>query len=409
MNRATYEILASPLHDPDDLTMLVQPVVAALNRLGVTRREPEPGTPHLVLVGTGGTETAILERLDDRDRADPGCPAVLVAHPKHNSLPAALEAVARLQQLGRRARIVFVDGPDDGGLDEAIDDLVAWHHLRGLRLGLVGPPSDWLVASTPSAATVARRWGPELVEVSIPSTVAAFHGVPVEIGRSVANRLGDLTATRLPAPDDVVRAARLDPALRQMIDGEQLDAITVRCFDFLGSIETSGCLALAQLNDDGIVAGCEGDVPAALAMLWSRLLLDQPGWIANPASIRSGANELVLAHCTIAPSLIGDMALSTHFESGIGVGIHGRLRDGPVTLIRIGGADLDRCWIAEGRVISSGAEPDLCRTQATIAVEGRPVQELLERPLGNHLVLVEGRHRARLERWWRWAIGRLDE
>ena len=229
-------------------------------------------------------------------------------------MPSALEALARLHQLGRRGSIVFVED-DVTPLANAISSLAAWHRLHDTRLGLVGTPSDWLLASTPPAEVVARRWGPELVYVSIPETVEAFHAVPVEIGRKVAATFGGVPSPQLPPPADVTEAARLDPALRQMIDGQQLDAITVRCFDFLSSIETSGCLALAQLNDDGIVAGCEGDVPAALALLWVRALLDQPGWIANPASVRPATNELILAHCTIAPSMTEGFELSTHFES----------------------------------------------------------------------------------------------
>jgi L-fucose isomerase-like protein len=407
MDRCTYDIVASPLHDLAELGTAVESLVATVEQLGGVRREPDPALPHLVLVASGGTETAILDRLDERERSCHRSPALLIAHPKHNSLPAALEALARLHQLGRRGRIVFADGSDDDGLREGIDDLTAWHRLHDTRLGLVGAPSDWLVASTPTAEIVRRRWGPELVDVSIPETIRAFAGVPVEVGRSVATRFGGTRAAGLPAPDDVVRAARLDPALREMIDRQRLDAITVRCFDFLGALDTSGCVALAQLNDDGIVAGCEGDVPSALAMLWVRHLLDRPAWIANPASVHPATNEVVLAHCTIAPSMIDGVELSTHFESGIGVGVHGRLRHGDVTLIRLGGAELDRIWIAGGRVTRSGEEPDLCRTQATVEVSDRPVSELLDDPLGNHVVLVEGTHRARLERWWNWAVGPL--
>ena len=74
-------------------------------------------------------------------------------------------------------------------------------------------------------------------------------------------------------------------------------------------------------------------------------------------------------------------------------------------MIRIGGTDLDRCLIADGRVTASGHDGDLCRTQATVTVEGRKVSELLDDPLGNHIVLIEGAHREHLDRWWRWAIG----
>jgi L-fucose isomerase-like protein len=402
MNICRFDVVVSPLHGRESAESALHGVLAALDRIGAMEGDAVTNQPHLVVVGSGGTESLILELLD---RPGASAPVLLVAHPNHKSLPAALETLARLHQLGRRGRIVFFqDEADAPELEEAVQDLVAWHRLHTTRLGLVGTPSDWLVASTPSREMVRDSWGPELVDVSIPATIEQFEAVPVSIGERAAQRFGGTNAAGLPAPHDAVRAARLDPALRQVIASNDVDAITVRCFDFLGSIETSGCLALAQLNDDGIVAGCEGDVPAALAMLWARHLLDQVSWIANPASVDRQRNAVTLAHCTIAPSLVEDLQLSSHFESGIGVGIHGRVRTGDVTLIRIGGNRLDRCWIADGRVVETGNDPDLCRTQAVVELTDRNVGDLLTDPLGNHLVLVEGAHRARLERWWKWAI-----
>jgi hypothetical protein len=92
---------------------------------------------------------------------------LLVAHPKHNSLPAALETLARLGRLGRRGRIVFIqDDSDAPELEEAVQDLVAWHRLHTTRLGLVGTPSGWLAASTPSREVGRDSWGPEMVDGS---------------------------------------------------------------------------------------------------------------------------------------------------------------------------------------------------------------------------------------------------
>ncbi len=419
MARWTYEIVASPLHEDEAVAALVDPIVALLEHLGGCASsgcasggewEGDDSHPQVTLVATGGSEAAILAAAERRAARQPGCPTVLLAHPKHNSLPAAMEALARLHQLGQPGTIVFIndvepEGPVVDQIVDAVEDLAAWHVLRSARLGTVGVASEWLVASRHDADTVRRQWGPSLVEVAIPETVKAFHGVPVEIGRRVAERFGGEAVhdSAMPPPDDVVSAARLEPALRSVIDDHQLDAITVRCFDFLGELQTSGCLALAQLNDDGIVAGCEGDIPSAVAMLWLRTLLDQPSWIANPASIDVDRGTIVFAHCTIAPSMVERVELSTHFESGLGVGVHGQLRDGPVTLVRLGGQRLERAWIENGSVVAGGADGDLCRTQATVLLDHPELaRQLLERPLGNHVVIVEGHHRERLERWLRW-------
>jgi L-fucose isomerase-like protein len=84
------------------------------------------------------------------------------------------------------------------------------------------------------------------------------------------------------------------------------------------------------------------------------------------------------------------------------VGLQGELAKGPVTLLRIGGKAMDQVWLAEGEIISSGSADNLCRTQAEIRLTaGGRVDDLLRSPLGNHLVLVNGHHLARLESWSR--------
>jgi len=276
---------------------------------------------------------------------------------------------------------------------------------------VVGGPSSWL---SPDPDVVRRRWGPEVVTVEptrmieLTRTPVTCTGALVERFTKVADPVRSTVDRR--AIDDAmgVRSALLD--VLDVLDNDCLDAVTVRCFDLLVDPGTSGCLALASLNDDGIVAGCEGDVPSVLAMLWVRHLLDQPTWLANPALLDVDRNELILAHCTVAPSMVESFALDTHFESGIGVGISGQFALKPVTLIRLGGVDLDECWIAEGDIVATGDDIDLCRTQATIALSSGTVGDLLTHPLGNHLVLAAGHHERRLRGWWNLTIaGQLSQ
>jgi L-fucose isomerase-like protein len=405
----TYRVVASSLHDARAVDELIADVRSLLETLGgiaaadeegpCGHRDRAPYVPLVYVVATGGTERQLL---DDVARRAPG-PVVLVAHGAHNSLPAALEALAAIQRAGGRGRIVMVTGDgttDRQELADAVADLVAVAELRSTRLGLVGGPSSWLVASSPSPDTVRRVWGPEVVDVE-PTRMIELTRVPVTPTGPLADRLTNGAVRRSVVPaDDVHAAAAVRPALDDLLDADGLDAVSVRCFDLLGDPGTSGCLALASLNDDGIVAGCEGDVPSTLAMLWVRALLGRPSWMANPARIDVAAGRLVLAHCTVAPSMVDGFELDTHFESGAGVGISGRFAPQPVTLVRIGGTELDRCWIAEGRVVESGDDPSLCRTQATVEMDPADLRVVVERPLGNHLVLVAGHHGARLRRWW---------
>jgi L-fucose isomerase-like protein len=411
MDRFTYSVVASPLHDVATVATLTEPVRGLLDELGgrIDDGAGDGDRPHLYVVATGGTERALLEQVARRRTTNGPDPVVLVAHGAHNSLPAALEALAALQQDGRSGRIVYLAGnPDDRDeLDRAIVDLETVHRFLTTRLGLVGGPSDWLVASSPAADVVRRRWGPTVEVIAPQRMVELSRSAPAAATLETARRflVDDVSVDGPVTPASLMAAGAVGVALAEVVEEANVDAVAVRCFDLLRNPGTSGCLALAALNDRGVVAGCEGDLPSTLAMLWIRLLLDQASWMANPARIDATANQIVLAHCTVAPSMTAGLSLSTHFESGIGVGIRGHFEQQAVTLVRVGGRDLDQHWIAEGRIVATGDDACLCRTQVTVELDDRNVAELLARPLGNHLVLAAGRHRDRLEQWWSFAFG----
>lgn len=52
-----------------------------------------------------------------------------------------------------------------------------------------------------------------------------------------------------------------------------------------GPALTAGCYSLARLLDEGVIAGCEGDVCSALGMLWGKLMTGQVPWMANVAQV----------------------------------------------------------------------------------------------------------------------------
>jgi L-fucose isomerase-like protein len=414
MTSRSFEVLAvgSPLHDARALRRALEPSLRALVSLGGREAGEAALTtadPLAVLVGTGGTEAEILRLHAARQAAVPGDPLLLVTHPAHNSLPAALEALARLRQDGARGRIVHLPGPDDGPalarLSAAIDDLRAFRRLHRSRIGLVGAPSDWLVASVPAAEAVRRTWGPETVAVDLDGVLEAAGAAAGERATALAASFGTgATATREPTDDAVRQAAGVFGALEDLTAGQRLDAVAVRCFDLVTRRGTSGCLALAELNDRGTVAACEGDLASAVAMLWVRELLGTASWMANPVHADPGSGLLRLAHCTIPRSLVTSFELRSHFESGKGVALAGQLPPGPATLLRRGGRGLEQAFIAEGEAVPASPREDLCRTQVDVTLAAAEVAELLARPLGNHLVLVPGRSAARLRDYRDWAV-----
>lgn len=410
--RFGYIPVASPLLGEDALNQIIAAYEPHLEHIGGERwsaeRLADPASLFYLVV-TGGTENAILE-LGDSRQAAPDEPVFLLAHPTGNSLPAALEVLARLQQDGTPGRIFYLKGPDDAEsyrqIADAVHDLDVRRALRQARIGLVGEPSDWLVASMPNPVTVRETWGPEVVPVDLSAVQEMIRFVSHdEILSHISSLVDQATGVREPSPAEIEDVVRVYVALKQVVEQNVLDALTVRCFDLVLDQKTTGCFALAQLTDEGVIAGCEGDLVSTVGLLWAHKLLSQVPWMANPAQIDTERNTLWLAHCTVPRTIVQEYCLRSHFESGLGVGIQGTLPEGPVTLLRVGGKGMDRLWLAEGDIVQAGFAENLCRTQAEIRLtRGGTVDDLLSAPLGNHLVLVAGHHLARLQSWWEMMI-----
>ncbi|MFN3346761.1 MAG: hypothetical protein ACK42E_03000, partial [Candidatus Bipolaricaulaceae bacterium] len=131
-----------------------------------------------------------------------------------------------------------------------------------------------------------------------------------------------------------------------------------------------------------------------LALILSWLITGRPGFLANPVEADLRRERLLLAHCTVPFSLVESFELRTHFESGLGLAVAGRISPGPYTLLRFGGKALEKAFIVEGSVLSEhpGRE-DLCRTQVWFKMPKGAIEKLLREPLGNHHVLLSGHHR----------------
>ena len=187
-------------------------------------------------------------------------------------------------------------------------------------------------------------------------------------------------------------------ALKVIISQHQLQGFTLRCFDLLSTVKDTGCMPLARLNAEGYVAGCEGDVPAMLSMMIVRSLAGVSGFQANPAHINPETGEMLFAHCTIPLNMVERYELDTHFESGIGTGIRGFMKPGPVTIFKVSG-DLSRRFIAEGELIENQSKPDLCRTQQLIRLSDKSqTSYFLTNPIGNHHIILPGHLKELLER-----------
>ena len=356
--------LTSELHDEQSVELLTQEFLASLDinfdLKGNDYSDYGSQPLCLIYVRTGGTE-GIFKKLLPSLLEKSQRPFYLLTSGQSNSLAASMEILSYLQQRNLRGEILH--GSTDyvtARIEALLRVEEARRQLQGARLGIIGKPSDWLISSDADYEAVRERLGIELVDIPMQELL------------------------------DTIVSNDIYGGLKTIIDRYQLKGFTLRCFDLLTSLKTTGCLALARLNAEGYVAGCEGDVPAMLSMMIIRTLTGLSGFQANPARINPETGELLFAHCTIPLNMVESYELDTHFESGIGVGVRGFMKAGPVTLFKVSG-DLNRHFVAEGSLIKNTTEPNLCRTQQVIRLaDKRQATYFLTQPIGNHHIVVPG-------------------
>ena len=259
--------------------------------------------------------------------------------------------------------------------------------LLGKRFGVIGRPSDWLISSGVDYAAVREILGAELVDIPIEELVA-------EVRRTSRPETGAaLKPLNLPrygrkiGAEDWQDALAIYGALKRLAGRYQLDGLTLRCFDLLTALHNTGCLGLALLNAEGLTATCEGDIPAMLSMAVARERTGRASFQANLSRIEG--DRLLFAHCTVPLSIVRDYCYDTHFESGIGVAVHGELQEGPVTLFKLA-PDCRRMYLQEARLVANTYGDKLCRTQVVVEAPGA-ADYFLRTPIGNHHVIVPGK------------------
>lgn len=375
MKDITIYTLTSPLHDEQSVTASTH---LFLSSLGIDYDMCGPDFSNygrsildLIYVCTGGTENIFRQLLPQIQST--GKPVLLLTSGTSNSLAASMEILSFLQQNNMQGEILHGQPQYIIRRISELQQLAQVRRmLQGCRLGVIGKPSDWLISSASNYRTVRNKFGIDLIDIPLNKIRKAIGNAAIDGGQQGALRIYD--------------------ALKQIIEKYNLQGFTLRCFDLLTELQNTGCLALARLNSEGLVAGCEGDVPAMLSMTVVRSLFGISGFQANPAHIDVETGQMLLAHCTIPLDMVERYEFDTHFESGIGVGIRGFIPAGPVTIFKLSG-DLSRHFVAEGHLLRCESRPNLCRTQAIVQFDNlSETKYFLTNPIGNHHILLPGHH-----------------
>ena len=321
----------------------------------------------LILIQSGGSEGLFLENISKLKG-----PYYLLTYGNNNSLAASLEILSYLKDNNLEGEVLH------GSNEYIIKRIKELTKINvKYRFGIIGKPSDWLIASNVNYENAKRLHNIELIDIPI-NKISDYY----------FKSINDYNLEFKYDSKEIDKALKLHKVLNKIKEEYNLNGLTIRCFDLLEKLKTTSCLSLSLLNKEGIVATCEGDVPTMISMHILNIVTNQVGFQANPSRIDIENKKMILAHCTLPLNMVNRYNLDTHFESGIGVAIKGYLKEEKVTIFKLS-KNLKDYYVTTGTIIKNLEESNLCRTQIEVSIDDN-IEYFLNRPYGNHHVVIYG-------------------
>ncbi len=272
-------------------------------------------------------------------------------------------------------------GPMDVVVDEAGD--VAWRlralgglkHTQGRQVLCLGGASGWAAGGQRAPRLARERFGLDLVEVSYDELCRRLAAASkdekrvrqaaLEAGQYLGRRGVKLETKR----EFVDNAFLLAGVLREMMREAGATALTINhCMSTIMPIgETTACLPLSLLNDEGYLAFCESDFVVIPSGILLQAISHLPVFLNDPTTPHHGL--VTLAHCTAPRKLDGKneelVRVLTHFESDYGAAPKVEMRVGQKVTNIIPDFSF-RKWVGfAGEIVAVPFLP-ICRSQIDV-------------------------------------------
>ena len=115
----------------------------------------------IVFIETGGSEQVFVKEADKLAH-----PVILLSHCKNNSLPACFEIKTYLDSQKIDCILLFGDEKECAGQIRKVTELFSnASKIRNSKLGVIGEPSDWLIASKVDYEEVKKKFNTSIYEV----------------------------------------------------------------------------------------------------------------------------------------------------------------------------------------------------------------------------------------------------
>ncbi len=301
---------------------------------------------------------------------------------RHKSGPVSLwyEIVSPIQLRGHTDERVTKNFDEQDVVVDKLDE-VLWRlralcglrNTMGSRIVAIGGASGWAHPRAPELAK--ERFQLDIRAVSYPELgemikAARADRAAVALAQQRAEAYLKLPGTTLETDLKFVENCMLlDQVFRAIMQQAGCRAITIN--ECMGTImpmaETTACLTLSTLNDDGYMAFCESDFVVVPSGILMSNISGRPVFLNDPTYPHDGL--ITLAHCTGPRKMDGQTIeparILTHFESDYGAAPKVEMRKGQITTNILPGFKADR-WVGLSGEIVDAPFLDICRDQIDI-------------------------------------------
>jgi hypothetical protein len=200
----------------------------------------------------------------------------------------------------------------------------------------------------------------------------AWEAADKDAARQIADRWEN-TAVQVEgvSRETLEQSAAMYLGMKALLKNHGANAITVNCLGgFYGNhIHAYPCLGFYELNNEGLVGGCECDVRSAATMVaFGALTQGRPGYISDPV-IDTAKRQIIYAHCVASNKVFGPkeaanpFAIMTHSEDRQGASVRSFLPLGYLTTTLEIAPDRKQILLHQAKAVDNDPDDRACRTK----------------------------------------------
>ncbi len=242
--------------------------------------------------------------------------------------------------------------------------------LHGARFVVVGPRTAGMTPTAIDEVELIRQFGIVLTNMGWEDLADLAAKVDPDEAEAVWRKVSGKAASVSSVLADGLSSSRNYLAMKGMVSDWGLSGVAMGAYPrCLGTM----CLPLALLNEDGIAAGCEGDVNSTLVTYMLNQLTGQPVHFGEMLEIDEQENSIVSSHCGSGPPSLADnegYVLCPVRLAHNGVCIRFQSKPGPITFVNLVGRKANyRMCAFEGQAVPTA-----------MVFEGNPLRIRLHSP-----------------------------